>query len=152
TAEPLGELVLPYRGDLLRGDAIRRQVDTWVETGVVEPTVAEAVGAVVENPDWLRLAGHTVAVIGAGSEMGPLRALTLWGARVAAVDLPRAGLWDRVIDTGRAGAGTVVAPVTDGEPGADLLADVPALAEWLATQPGTLVVGNYVYADGATNV
>lgn len=152
TAKPLGELVLPYRGDLLRGDAIRRQVDTWVETGVVEPTVAEAVGAVVENPDWLRLEGHTVAVIGAGSEMGPLRALTLWGARVAAVDLPRAGLWDRVIDTGRAGAGTVVAPVTDGEPGADLLADVPALAEWLATQPGTLVVGNYVYADGATNV
>jgi hypothetical protein len=151
-AEPLEELVLPYRGELLRGDAIRRQVDSWVERGVVEPTLGEAVGAVVANPDWLRLDGYTVAVVGAASEMGPLRSLTRWGARVAAVDLPRSGLWDRVIDTAQAGAGTVVAPVVDGSPGADLLADVPALADWLFTQPGTLVIGNYVYADGATNV
>ncbi|MBJ7359745.1 MAG: hypothetical protein JHD21_20510, partial [Nocardioides sp.] len=98
TADPLDELVLPYRGDLLRGDAIRRQVDTWVEAGIVEPTVADAVDAVLANPDWLRLDGHTVAVIGAASEMGPLRALTRWGARVAAVDLPRPDLWERVLD------------------------------------------------------
>lgn len=152
TADPLEELVLPYRGDRLRGDAIRRQIDSWVAAGVVEPTVADAVGAVLANPDWLHLDGHTVAVIGAASEMGPLQALTRWGARVAAVDLPRSGLWDRVIDTAHAGAGTVVVPVVDGDPGADLLADVPALADWLAAQPGTLVIGNYVYADGATNV
>ncbi|MEV7430264.1 hypothetical protein AB0N29_11665 [Nocardioides sp. NPDC092400] len=154
--EPVEELVLPYRGDRLRGDEIRRQVDRWVEAGVVEPSVVDAVGAVLDNPDWLRLEGHTVAVVGAASEMGPLQALTRWGARVAAVDLPKAGLWDRVADTASAGAGTVVAPRAaggeDGTPGADLLADVPALAEWLAEQPGTLVVGNYVYADGATNV
>ncbi|MDN4171525.1 hypothetical protein QWY28_01070 [Nocardioides sp. SOB77] len=155
TADPVEELVLPYRGDRLRGDEIRRQVDRWVEAGVVEPSVAEAVGAVLDNPDWLRLEGHTVAVIGAASEMGPLQALTRWGARVAAVDLPKAGLWDRVAETASAGAGTVVAPVAGGTgetPGADLLADVPALAQWLGAQPGTLVVGNYVYADGATNV
>lgn len=146
------ELVLPYRGDRLRGDDIRRQVDRWVEAGVVEPSVAEAIETVLVNPDWLRLEGHTVAVIGAASEMGPLQALTRWGARVAAVDLPRDGLWERVADTARAGAGTVVAPRAGATPGADLLADVPALADWLAAQPGTLVVGNYVYADGATNV
>ncbi|WP_193605709.1 hypothetical protein [Nocardioides dongkuii] len=150
--ERVEELVLPYRGDRLCGDGLRRQVDRWVEAGVVEPSVADAVGTVVDNPGWLRLEGHTVAVIGAASEMGPLQALTRWGARVAAVDLPRSGLWDRVAETGRAGAGTVVAPVADSVPGADLLADVPALVEWLAAQPGTLVLGNYVYADGATNV
>ena len=152
TSDPVEELVLPYRGDRLRGDDLRRQVAAWVEAGVVEPTVAEAVGRVVANPEWLRLEGHTVAVVGAASEMGPLQALSRWGARVAAVDLPRAGLWDRVLDTAEAGAGTLVAPVVDGKPGADLLADVPALTEWLAAQPGALVVGNYVYADGATNV
>ncbi|GGO72158.1 hypothetical protein [Nocardioides deserti] len=152
TGERVDELVLPYRGDRLRGDEIRRQVDRWVEAGVVEPSVAEAVGAVLDNPKWLRLEGHTVAVIGAASEMGPLQALTRWGARVAAVDLPKANLWDRVADTARAGAGTVVAPQVGATPGADLLADVPALSQWLAEQPGTLVVGNYVYADGATNV
>jgi hypothetical protein len=152
TAAAADELVLPYRGDRLRGDAIRRRVDSWVEAGVVEPSVADAVGAVLTNPDWLRLDGHTLAVIGAGSEMGPLQALTRWGARVAAVDLPRPDLWDRVTDTARAGAGAVVAPAVEGRPGADLLADVPALTDWLAAQPGTLVLGNYVYADGATNV
>ncbi|MDN4159982.1 hypothetical protein [Nocardioides abyssi] len=152
TGERVDELLLPYRGDRLRGDEIRRQVDRWVEAGVVEPSVAEAVGAVLDNPEWLRLEGHTVAVIGAASEMGPLQALTRWGARIAAVDLPRDGLWDRVADTARAGAGTVVAPRAGAVPGADLLADVPALAHWLSEQPGTLVVGNYVYADGATNV
>lgn len=150
------ELVLPYRGERLRGDDVRRQVETWFGAGVVEPSLAEAVGAVLDHPEWLRLEGHTVAVVGAASEMGPLQALTRWGARVAAIDLPRENLWDRVGQAARAGAGTVLAPqATTGDgsvPGADLLADVPALAEWLGAQPGTLVLGNYVYADGATNV
>ena len=150
--ERVEELVLPYRGERLRGDDVRRQVERWVEAGVVEPTMAEAIDAVVAHPEWLRLEDHTVAVVGAGSEMGPLQALTRWGARVAAVDLPREDVWERVSDTAVAGAGTVVAPAVDGRPGADLLADVPALADWLAAQPGTLVLGNYVYADGATNV
>ena len=38
------------------------------------------------------------------------------------------------------------------EPGVDLVTEVPAVADWLAGQPGTLVLGSYVYADGATNV
>ena len=71
--EPLNELVLPYHGDRLRGDQIRRRVDAWMAAGVVEPTVATAIEEVLANPDWLRLEGHTVAVLGAGAEMGPLR-------------------------------------------------------------------------------
>ena len=35
--------------------------------------------------------------------------------------------------------------------GVDLLGEVPAVERWLQEQPGTLVIGNYVYADGATN-
>ena len=35
--------------------------------------------------------------------------------------------------------------------GVDLLAEVPVVQRWLQDQPGTLVIGNYVYADGATN-
>ena len=158
--EPLRELVLPYRGRRLRGDEIRRRVDLWTEAGVVEPSVARALDAVLANPDWLRLDGHTVAVLGAGAEMGPLPSLMRWGARVAAVDLARPPIWERVLRLGHEGAGTLAVPVPldyDGEAveqvaGVDLLADIPAVARWLAEQPGTLVVGNYVYADGATNV
>ncbi|MFL6129102.1 MAG: hypothetical protein ACJ73E_08545 [Mycobacteriales bacterium] len=154
---PEKELSVPYRGDRLRGDALRRRLDAWTVAGVVEPSAAAAVRTVQANPDWLRLPDHTVAVLGAGAEIGPLPALLRWGVRVAAVDLPRPAIWDRVL--GVRGAGTVLVPVggTDAEPvtrraGADLVAEVPAVADWLAALPGGLVLGNYVYADGASNV
>ena len=83
--------------------------------GVVEPTCAEAVGAVIDNPDWLRLEGRTVAVLGAGAEMGPLPSLLRWGARVAAVDLPRPELWTRVLgDTSEARRAGCSVPATPG--------------------------------------
>ena len=159
--EPVNELVLPYRGERLRGDEIRRRIDAWIEAGVVEPSVLEAIDAVLANPDWLRLEGHTIAVLGAGAEMGPLPSLMKWGARVAAVDLARPQIWQRLLTLAHEGAGTMEVPrlgadeVYEGRledaAGVDLLADVPAIAQWLQDQPGTLVVGNYVYADGATN-
>ena len=159
TATPERELSLPFHGDRLRGDALLRRLDRWVETGVVEPSCAEAVRTVAANPEWLSLPDSTVVVLGAGAEMGPLTALLRWGARVAGVDLPRAPLWERVLDTARAGAGTLLVPTdgpdTDADPrraGGDLIAEVPAIADWAAGLPGRPVLGNYVYADGATNV
>ena len=157
--EPVRELVLPYRGERLRGPGIRRRVEKWVRAGVVEPSVAEALDLVLENPEWLRLEGHTVAVLGAGAEMGPLPSLMRWGATVAAVDLDRPELWERVLTLAKDGAGRLIAPVHQGRDGAlhevagaNLLQDVPAVQQWLRDQPGTLVLGNYVYADGATNL
>jgi hypothetical protein len=160
TAAPERELSVPLHRERLRGDALLRQVDTWVRLGVAEPSVAEAVGAVVANPDWLDLSDRTVVVLGAGAEMGPLQALLRWGATVAAVDLPRPALWRRVLETARQGAGTLVVPARDGafgdaapeSAGADLLQELPAIAAWLAGLDGPLVLGDYVYADGATNV
>jgi hypothetical protein len=164
-AEPETELSLPYRGGRLRGDDLRRRLDAWVEAGVVEPSCADAVGLVADNPSWLRLEGTTVAVLGAGAEMGPLTALLRWGASVAGVDLPRAELWERVLGIARRGAGTLVVPSGDhaqswgaaddprpADLGVDLVADVPAVADWLGSLPGRPVLGNYVYADGAANV
>jgi hypothetical protein len=148
TAEPEGELSLPFHGERLRGDALLRRLDTWVECGVLEPSAAEAVRTVVAHPEWLALPGTTVVVLGAGAEMGPLTALLRWGARVAGVDLPRPALWERVLDTAHRGAGTLLYP--DG--GADLITEVPAVADWVAGLPGRPVLGDYVYADGATNV
>jgi hypothetical protein len=148
TAEPERDLSLPFRGERLRGDALLRRLDTWVECGSVEPSAAEAVRTVAAHPEWLALPGSTVVVLGAGAEMGPLTALLRWGARVAGVDLPRPALWERVLDTARRVAGTLLYP--DG--GADLVTEVPAVADWLTGLPGRAVLGNYVYADGAANV
>jgi hypothetical protein len=160
------ELVLPYRGDLLRGPTLRRQLATWVDVGVLEPSAADALTEVMDHPEWLAAPGRTVAVLGAGAEMGPLPSLLRWGATVAAVDLPRPALWERVLRAAERGAGTLVVPVRrapgEGLPaagphlargaGADLLADVPAVADWLLSLEGRLVLGNYLYADGATHV
>ncbi|MGY1680888.1 hypothetical protein [Geodermatophilus sp. SYSU D01176] len=153
TAEPERELSLPFHGERLRGDALLRRLDAWVEGGIVEPSAAEAVRTVAAHPEWLALPGSTVVVLGAGAEMGPLTALLRWGARVAGVDLPRALLWERVLDTARRGAGTLLYPVGgDAGAGADLITEVPAVADWVTDLPGRPVLGDYVYADGATNV
>ena len=159
-------LSLPYHGDGLRGDALLRRLDAWVDEGVIEPSCAAAVQTVAAHPEWLHLPGRTVVVLGAGAEVGPLSPLLSWGARVIAVDLGRPAIWERVLDTARHSAGTLLVPVTaqaPGQPGGrtedlaeraglDLTSDVPAVAGWLATFDGPLVLGNYVYADGAANV
>ena len=193
TGEAEREFALPYHGERLRGDALARKLDAWVIAGIIEPTCADAIRAVAAHPEWLSLPGQTVAVLGAGAEIGPLPVLLGWGARVAGVDLPQPALWDRVLRTAQGSGGTLLVPVaapsagqeTPGERGAgnaggvgdagspqavggaqaveggetlqersglDLTGDVPAAADWLAGLEGPLVLGNYVYADGAANV
>jgi hypothetical protein len=160
---PAPELTIPYRGQRLHGDALRRQLDAWVEAGTVEPSLGEAVRRVMDNPDWRDLSDRTVVVLGAGAEMGPLTSLCSWGADVALVDLPSPPVWERILATVRAGAGTARIPLqrpsdeTDDarlaeDAGADLLTETPELRAWLDELEGHLTVGNYVYADGADNV
>ena len=152
--EPLTELVLPYRGQLLVGPTLEDRLASWERAGVLEPSAADAVREVAAHPEWLRLEGRTVAVLGAGAEMGPLGPLLRWGATVAAVDLPTPAIWERVLGTARAAAGRLLVPVAPGtgDAGVDLLAEVPETADWLAGLDGRLVVGNYLYADGGTHV
>ncbi|HEY6745256.1 MAG TPA: hypothetical protein VI357_06005 [Mycobacteriales bacterium] len=157
TGEPERELVLPWRGERLRGDGIRRQVEAWIAAGVAEPSLAGPVEAVLAHPEWLRLEGTTVAALGAAAEMAPLAPLLRWGATVAAVDLSRPALWERLRRTARDGAGRLLIPVAGGpdrpaQCGADLLTEVPAVADWLAGLPGRLLLGNYAYADGSLHL
>ena len=156
------ELSVPFHGERLRGDALQRQLDAWTAAGSMEPSAAEAVREVAANPQWLGLEGDRLVVLGAGAEMGPLRAVLSWGGDVVAVDLPRAEVWRRVLETARGSAGTLRVPVRGGSgvddewladrAGADLVHDLPSIADWLGSSDGSLVLGNYVYADGATNV
>ena len=169
------ELTLPYRGRRLFGDDLRRQVDRWVASGIAEPGFASALTLVMDNPDWLDLSDVDIAVLGAGAELGPTRALLRWGARVHAVDLPRPDLWSRLIDITRGTAGSLRIPIRldrDGNPpfvvgghvhpeddatvaaqaGADLLTRTPELLTWLREIEQPFVLGTYAYADGAAHV
>jgi hypothetical protein len=156
------ELSLPFHGQRLRGDALHRQLDDWSARGILEPSAAEAVRTVMANPDWLDLSDQRLVVLGAGAEMGPLRAVLSWGGEVVGLDLPRPEIWTRVLEVAGTSAGTLHLPVQRGSiwsagdlathAGADLLHGLPAVADWLTGLSGPLVLGNYVYADGATNV
>jgi hypothetical protein len=155
------ELAVPYRGEHLRGSALLARLETWVTEGIIEPSCADAVRTVAAHPDWLALPGQTIAVLGAGAEVGPLPVLLSWGARVIGVDLPQPAIWERVLAEARRGAGTLLVPVVGSaagdtdlaqRAGLDLTDDIPAVADWLCGFDGPLVLGNYVYADGAANV
>jgi hypothetical protein len=167
TGPAVTELTLPDNGAQLRGSALLRRLETWVGDGVIEPSCAEAVATVAANPEWLRLSGTTMAVLGAGAEIGPLPVLLSWGARVIAIDLPRPAIWAPILDLAQRSGGTLVVPVADQAPGQqepgtgaaaargaglDLISAIPAVADWLAAVDGPLVLGNYTYADGGANV
>jgi len=158
------ELSVPYKGERLRGDALHRRLDRWLEDGIAEPSCAEAIRLVMANPDWLDLSDLRVAVLGAGAEMGPLHSLCQWRATVIPLDLARADVWSRILATVRQGSGRAHVPVRgslaggagDDEiavaAGADLVTEMPEIATWLSQFDGPLTLGNYVYADGSTHV
>src|SRR5437763_3437879 len=143
-------LAIPYRGTELAGDSLHRQLDDWVLRGVVEPSCADALRLVDAHPDWLDASDITLALVGAAAEMSPLPALLRWGATVAAVDLPRPAVWERIVTAAKNGSGRVFAPASgDAIAGADLLTQLPEVRTWLTGLATPLVLGNYAYADGA---
>ena len=158
------ELSVPYRGARLRGDELHRQLDKWLDAGIVEPSFAESMRLVMSNPDWLDLSDLTVVVLGAGAEMGPLHSLSRWGATVVPLDLARPAIWNRILSTVRQGQGRAIIPLRETvdpdasdeaiarSAGTNLITDLPEVTQWLAQLEGPLTIGNYVYADGATHV
>ena len=160
-AESEREFTLPYKGTRLAGGALRARLDVWVADGVIEPGVRDAVGRVLDNPEWLDVRDRSFVVLGAGAEMGPLRSLLRWGGHVVAVDLARPAIWTQVFDQAKASAGTLTAPVgpagvdasdPSGYAGADLLHDLGRVGDFLTAVEGPMVLGNYVYADGGVNL
>ncbi|MFZ5540816.1 MAG: hypothetical protein ACOY5V_13880 [Pseudomonadota bacterium] len=156
-------VAVPYRGQMLSGDALRRQIDRWEADGVVEPSFAQALWRVQAHPEWLDLSDQRFALLGARAEMGPLPYLLRWRATVYAVDLPRPEVWQPMLRLAHAGNGALYAPRAEPPDagggndlarcvGADLVRDAPEIAAWLAEADAPLVVGAYAYLDGAQHV
>lgn len=155
---------VPLRGRRLHGDALARQIDDWCGRGVIEPSCAQALHAARTHPEWFDLSDRHVALLGAGSEAGPLGWLAAWRANVVAVDLARGPVWKRIGERIVAGNGTLTAPVAagttlGGDPridlmlaGADLLTQAPQVAAWLGSLGVALDLGCIAYADGEKHV
>ncbi|CAE8736873.1 unnamed protein product [Polarella glacialis] len=164
------DFALPYDGAELRGQELESQCDQWAEVGTMEPDCAAALKAGARKLGELK--GRTFLILGAGSELGPARPLLEAGATVVAVATRRSQRWADLIAFARGTAGTLLIPVagqagqawqvpgSDEElaksAGADLLAEAPAVSEWLVrcgrVAPGLVTLGTYLYADGEANM
>lgn len=159
------EFVLPYDNSELRGEAVGVQCDLWVQRGTMESDCAAAIKAGAQKLEGL--SGRTFLVLGAGSELGPVKPLLEAGATVAAVATNRPQRWSSLIQFARSTAGTLLVPLAapqfsgnDEElaqaAGADLLSQAPAVAEWLVRcgkeALGPVTFCTYLYADGEANV
>jgi hypothetical protein len=164
--KPDQELVVPYKGRQLRGEALVSQLKKWAQAGTIEPSAAEAISMVATNKKWVDLSDRYFVLLGAGSAMGPFLALMELGANIIAVDLDRAPIWKRLITKARESCGTITFPLrrpqseikSDEElyenAGSNLITQAPEINNWLKTvyPDKNLTVGCYVYLDGEAHV
>jgi len=149
---------VPHQGRELAGDALARQIDRWEKAGICEAAHAAALRDCLAHPEWFDLSDQHLVLLGAGSEAGPLAWLARWRANLVGIDLARPATWKRIAATIAAGNATLTAPVAPGQPldaahaGADLLADTPEIAAWLAALGRPLSVANLAYLDGERHV
>ena len=147
----------------VRGPALEQLLERWHDDGVAEPSAIEALLTLANNPEWLDLSDSTFVVVGAAAEMGPLRSLLRWGANVVAIDLPGAPRWRPLIAAARQSPGRLTVPLRSmpavdsdaniaAAAGADVITEAPEIADWLLHLPGPFVLGDYVYAPGASQV
>ncbi len=151
-------LTIPYKKKMLSGAALRNQLRTWQNRGIVEESHAAAVERVIDHANWLDELPAFV-LMGAGAEIGPYQTLLDMGATVVAVDLNRPEIWERLIHTARQSAGTLIFPLqaaqmddmTDsnlaGLAGANLITDAPEIITWLVGLDRPLTLGGYAYLD-----
>ncbi|MBL1075752.1 hypothetical protein JK358_15255 [Nocardia sp. 2] len=150
---PVARLEIPYHGRVLADGELRDQLDDWQQRGILEPGFITAVRQVVDHPEWLRLPGFRLTLLGAGAELGPLQPLLSWGAELLAVDRPGRARWSRLREQIRAGAGTVRFPVTEAGPGVDIARSFPALVRWITAQSDARpALGLYASAPGSAGV
>ncbi|KQV88141.1 hypothetical protein [Pelomonas sp. Root1237] len=149
---------VPHQGRELHGDALARQIDRWEKGGICEAAHAGALRDCLAHPEWFDLSDQHLVLLGAGSEAGPLAWLAKWRANLVGIDLARAATWKRIAAIVAAGNATLIAPVAPDQPldvahaGADLLADTPEIAAWLASRQQPLSIANLAYLDGERHV
>eukprot|EP00529_Nitzschia_sp_RCC80_P013865 CAMPEP_0113486298 /NCGR_PEP_ID=MMETSP0014_2-20120614/24925_1 /TAXON_ID=2857 /ORGANISM="Nitzschia sp." /LENGTH=755 /DNA_ID=CAMNT_0000379967 /DNA_START=161 /DNA_END=2428 /DNA_ORIENTATION=+ /assembly_acc=CAM_ASM_000159 len=157
---------VPYKGKILKGQALKDQVKAWVDYGTIEPSAGEAMIGCVDNPSWVDLSDRYFVLLGAGSAMGPLHVLLSLGANVIAVDLDRPFIWKRLIGLAKNSTGTMTFPLkkeqssikNDDElfenAGCNLFTHTPLIRDWLMDlyPRKNFTVGSYAYLNGALHV
>jgi hypothetical protein len=112
-----GELVVPYEGVDYSGPGLISLLRAQTAKGTMDESVPAAVARLQANPAWLDLSDKYFVLIGATSEMGPLKFLLSHGANVIGIARP-SGKWAGLLETARASSGTFTYPISEGSEGA----------------------------------
>ena len=158
------EWYVPYHGKKLQGQALLDQISLWEQRGIIEPSHAQALRTAQAHPEWFDLSDRTMVLFGAASEAGPLTWLAKWKANIVAVDLPSANVWNKILTTIQQGNATLIAPslesINETTPsyelknklGANLLTQLPEIAQWLIKFEQSLDLAAIAYLDGEKHV
>lgn len=158
------EWYVPYKGQKLSGQSLLDQIQRWEEAGIIEPSHAKALREAIAHPEWFDLSDRTMVLFGAASEAGPLPWLAKWKANIVAVDLPNSRVWGKILNTIQQGNATLIAPCVEAvdssakaselkdKLGANLLNQLPEIAQWLVQFPQKLDLAAIAYLDGEKHV
>jgi len=170
------EIKVPYKcfhtGDYveLKGEALIEQVYRWAEYGTIEKDAADAIAAVIRNPEWVDLQDQTFVILGATSAMGPFHVLKEMGAHIVAVDIDRPAVWKRLIEEVYYNShATITFPMHaeyTGQKGnelytlcgANIIRQTPEVRNWIrdtvpkVAKGGHVAMGAYAYLDGELHV
>ncbi|MFX2256676.1 hypothetical protein V6380_07615 [Acinetobacter variabilis] len=163
-SEKAPEWYVPYHGKKLQGQALLDQIQSWEDRGIVEPSHANALRECIAHPEWFDLSDRTTVLFGAASEAGPLTWLSKWKANIVAIDLPNTRVWGKILDTVSQGNATLYAPSVEAltadtslevlkeKLGANLLTQIPEIAQWLIQFKQDLDLAAIAYLDGEKHV
>lgn len=156
-------LSLEHKGKRLSGAGLERQIKEWISRGIIEADHGNDVLEILDNQQALDLSSYTFVLLGAGSEVGPIKTLLALGATVIAIARNKPNNWKRLIQLAKASSGRLVIPCRENPQGktveeiasiagADLLTQTPEIAYWLNGFQQPLNIGSYAYLDGAKHV
>jgi len=157
-----------FHGKDLTDGELRAQITEWRKKGVIEADTAGALFCVNgKAQEWFPLKNKIFVLLGAGSAMGPLKFLLDHGATVVAVDIPRPGLWARLIELARGAprGSSLILPLQKGwtsfqndqaianGAGCNMMEQLLEVRDWLLeVVDAPCIVGGYAYLDGALHV
>ena len=146
---------LGYDLESLSGESLKAQGEAWATYGCIEPSASAALSSIASEEGVSKLVSNKIFVLlGATSSLGPFKSLSKLGASIACVARKGKKMEKLIKDSEESGA-TLLLPTREGVAGADLLADAPALAEWILSLPKgdeQIVLGCYAYLDGEKHV
>ena len=168
------ELSFAYQKGTLEASQIGNKMKEWVEYGTCEPDCTDKVLKVVPALAEGSLKGKWFVLLGAGSEMGPLKFLLTYGANVIAIRTRKSKGWLNMAKIAEDSAGTLFVPIakdekilSDGDAvtinwsemaGCDILTETLDIRNWIidvlgGPNPKTEVtVGLYTYLDSEAHV